>query len=255
MSIPIFLKYDNFTNSLPVKTNGDARIENNYLLLTPAEPSKRGSAYYGRRILLPSNGSFSTYFVFQINVPEDSSGADGFTFTVQPNSNEALGSDGAHLGYGESNQFPGIDNSLAVEFDTYFNPSLGDINANHAGVDTNGSVFSINQNPLLNFNISNGNEYHVWIDYNGNDSLGGNLQVRVGTTNNRSNAVLVLNQPNFNLPFILGRNDVFIGFTGSTGAAFEDHRILLWYLDNKYNPIDTSVNEYVQASGRGLIVE
>lgn len=249
MSIPIFLKYDTFNNSLPIKTNGDAVIENNYLLLTPDEPSRRGSAYYRNITPLPNNGFFSTYFIFRII--GSTSRADGFTFVIQPNSNTALGADGAFLGYGESNEIPGIANSFAVEFDTFENPTLFDINNNHAGIDVNGSVISISVANLNNvgIDVANGTEYHVWIDYNGN------LQVRIGTTNQRANSTLILNLANFDLPALLGRNSGFIGFTGATGAQSEEHRILLWYFDNKYNPIDTSINQYVQVSGRGVIVE
>lgn len=243
MSIPIFLKYDNFSNNLPIKTNGDAVITNGYLRLTPDEQNKKGSAYYRNIIPLPNNGYFSTYFIFRII--STTSRADGFTFVIQPNSNTALGVGGGLLGYGT------IDNSIAVEFDTFYNSTLFDINNNHAGVDIDGNLISISAADLYNvgIDIADGTEYHVWIDYNGN------LQVRIGTSNQRSTSILILDLPNFDLPAFLGENGGFIGFTGATGSAGEEHRILLWYLDNKYNPIDTSVNEYVQASGRGLIVE
>lgn len=243
MSIPIFLKYDTFNNSLPIKTNGDAVIENNYLLLTPDEPSRRGSAYYRNIIPLPNNGFFSTYFIFRII--GSTSRADGFTFVIQPNSNTALGDGGGLLGYGT------IPNSFAVEFDTYYNANLGDLNNNHTGIDANGSVISISATDLYNLgiNIANGTEYHVWIDYNGD------LQVRIGTSNQRSSSILVLNLPDFDLLSFLGGNGGFVGFTGATGDQSEEHRILLWYFDNKYNPIDTSINQYVQVSGRGVIVE
>jgi len=243
LSIPIFLKYDTFNNSLPIKTNGDAVIENNYLLLTPDEPSRRGSAYYRNIIPLPNNGFFSTYFIFRII--GSTSRADGFTFVIQPNSNTALGDGGGLLGYGT------IPNSFAVEFDTYYNANLGDLNNNHTGIDVNGSVISISATDLYNLgiNIANGTEYHVWIDYNGD------LQVRISTSNQRSSSILVLNLSDFDLLSFLGGNGGFIGFTGATGDQSEEHRILLWYFDNKYNPIDTSINQYVQVSGRGVIVE
>lgn len=243
MSIPIFLKYDNFTNNLPIRTNGDAVITNGYLRLTPDEQNKKGSAYYKNIIPLPNNGYFSTYFIFRII--STTSRADGFTFVIQPNSNTALGEGGGFLGYET------IPNSLAVEFDTYYNADLGDLNNNHTGIDINGSVVSILATNLYNagIDIADGTEYHVWIDYNGS------LQVRIGTSNQRSSSTLVLDLPNFDLPALLGETGGFIGFTGATGSESEEHRILLWYLDNKYNPIDTSVNEYVQASGRGLVVE
>ena len=43
-------------------------------------------------------------------------GADGFAFVLQNDRRFALGEGGMSLGYG------GIANSLAVEFDTYYNP-------------------------------------------------------------------------------------------------------------------------------------
>ena len=69
-------------------------------------------------------------------------GADGFTFVIQNSDSSlfggggssALGSTGGGLGYA------GIPNSLAVEFDTWFNPVLGDPNGNHISVHTAGTL-------------------------------------------------------------------------------------------------------------------
>ena len=61
-----------------------------------------------------------------------SRGADGFAFVLQNDARQALGGAGAELGYG------GITNSLAVEFDTYFNPELLEPYENHVSVHTRG---------------------------------------------------------------------------------------------------------------------
>jgi Legume lectin domain len=80
------------------------------------------------------NSGFTTYFKFQIHTAAICCApGDGFAFVVQTASSTALGSGFGGIGYA------GIPNSLAVEFDTFQNPSLLDPNANHVAVQSCGT--------------------------------------------------------------------------------------------------------------------
>ena len=85
--------------------------------------------YYSRR------KTYEGIFMYNICLGK---GADGFAFTIRGGSSMAEGRGGAQLGYG------GINNSLAIEFDTWYN-NLQDRNgdfsmegASHISVQTRG---------------------------------------------------------------------------------------------------------------------
>lgn len=61
-----------------------------------------------------------------------SRGGDGFAFVVQSLNEAALGFGGMELGYG------GINNSLAIEFDTQYNYEQSDAYENHISVQSRG---------------------------------------------------------------------------------------------------------------------
>ncbi len=61
-----------------------------------------------------------------------SRGADGFAFVIHNEGPNELGESGMGLGYHQ------INNSLAVEFDTWHNPELLDHYENHISVQTRG---------------------------------------------------------------------------------------------------------------------
>jgi hypothetical protein len=113
------------------------------LRLTASSPRLSGSAWYQREQEVGEG--FDTTFTFRVANPSlrcdimddvhtncRSRGADGFAFVIQQNSMQALGEAGENLGYG------GITNSLAVEFDTYYNPDLLEPYENHISVQTRG---------------------------------------------------------------------------------------------------------------------
>ena len=61
-----------------------------------------------------------------------SRGADGFAFVIQNEGLNELGQSGMGMGYHD------INNSLAVEFDTWHNPEMLDDYENHISVQTRG---------------------------------------------------------------------------------------------------------------------
>jgi len=207
------------------------------LILNPSTGNQAGSAFWNQKITLSANGSFSAFFTYQID--QNSSRADGFTFIMQQAGTTALGSTGQNLGiYGIGGT------SIAIEFDTYMNG--GDPDNNHIALDLNGNtshsngvVASINKSTL---DLADGNLKYVWIDYNGATN---SLQVRISYTNTRP-ATATLSTTSYNLSTMFSNPNVYVGFTGATGGAYERHSITSFGFINKYSPIATSTNSYAQ---------
>ncbi|KAJ1447692.1 hypothetical protein M885DRAFT_541852 [Pelagophyceae sp. CCMP2097] len=113
------------------------------LRLTPSAPRATGAVWYARRLNVREG--FESTFVLRASNPSTrcdfmdgaythcrSRGADGFAFVLQEERFDALGSGGAGLGY------EGISNSMAVEFDTFYNAELIDSFENHVSIHSNG---------------------------------------------------------------------------------------------------------------------
>lgn len=121
------------------------------LRLTPSEPSKTGAVWHSRPAAV--YGGFQTTFKFQIVDPSRTCtlvkdrqfstqhhescmvhGADGFAFVLHGSEDRTatIGKPGKSLGYG------GIPNSIAFEFDTWWNPTNGDIFTDHVSIQSKG---------------------------------------------------------------------------------------------------------------------
>lgn len=222
-------------------TNGNASFgtvnSSAALILNPSTGNQAGSGFWNQKITLPSNGSFSAFFTFQID--QNNSRADGFTFIMQQEGTAALGSTGQNLG------ITGISGtSIAVEFDTYQNGA--DPDNNHIALDLNGNtthstgvVASINKSTL---DLADGNLKYVWIDYNGSNKR---FEVRISYSNSRpSTATLSTNS--YNLSTMFSNKNVYVGFTGATGGAYERHSITSFDFTPAYSPITTNTKSYAQ---------
>ncbi|GMF23012.1 unnamed protein product [Phytophthora fragariaefolia] len=116
------------------------------LRLTASQSFLTGAAWYPRQMNVREG--FTTTFSFRAANPSTmcrvmdnvhtncrSRGGDGFAFVIHNDVQQelALGSGGMALGYG------GLQNALAVEFDTWFNPELLDVYENHISVHVSGT--------------------------------------------------------------------------------------------------------------------
>jgi hypothetical protein len=121
------------------------------LRLTSSAARQAGAAWYARRQNVEEG--FETTFRFRIAEPSvrcaqmddaythcRSRGGDGLAFVVQGQSPRALGAGGAGLGY------TGVANSLAVEFDAFYNAELLEPFENHVAVHSRGWRHANNAN-------------------------------------------------------------------------------------------------------------
>jgi hypothetical protein len=112
--------------------------------LTPSRARMTGALWYARKQNVREG--FTTEFSYRISNPSTvcrimdgvythcrSRGAEGFAFVVHNSGNTQLGTSGMGLGYDQ------ITNSLAVEFDTFFNAENNDQYENAVSVHTRGS--------------------------------------------------------------------------------------------------------------------
>jgi hypothetical protein len=227
------------------------------LRITPALSNRSGSAWFKEK--QPVLDGFETEFSFQLTERSRNcktttviaercmpNGGDGFAFVVQYDAASALGAASSSLGYG------GIVNSLAVEFDTWFNVEKSDVYENHVSIQTKGlepneshhrSKTAITTSiPLL----QDGNIHAVRIRYEskllpfhtkdekffaGTNSV---TWLKTGA------GVLLVYIDDFTRPALvapINLKDVlalpedgraFVGFTAATGSAFQNHDILTW---------------------------
>ena len=135
---------------------------------------------------------------------------------IQFSNSITSGTAGEDMGYG-----PNFPNSMAVEFDTFQNTDVGDPAGAHVGIDLQGSVTSKTYSQI---GFTNGALWYAWVDYVG----GGTqiLQVRVSSTATKPvNPTL---QWPVNLHSIIGSSNLYVGFGGSTGSAYQTTTIDLW---------------------------
>jgi hypothetical protein len=119
--------------------------------------------------------------------------------------------------------YAGTSPSVAVEFDIYTNPEYADPNANHIGIDINGSMVSVavGVDPVgAGVSLKSGAVFHAWVDYDG-----ATLRVSVAP-DVASRPAPVVEYP-LTLPFA----NAYVGFTAATGAGYANHDIRSWGFD------------------------
>lgn len=240
------ISYTDFSSVNGLTLNGDAAQVGNVLRVTPANYGQSGSAFSTSTVSLASNASFSTFFQFQFTTPGGACdgqgcGADGLVFVVQTVSN-SVGGSGGGIGY------LGIGNSVGIEFDTWNNGPGDNNSSNHIGIDVNGSVTSIVLAEVTEADMNGGDIWSVWVDYDGATNL---LEARMNRTGVRpASAILSLTR---DLALDLGTTDAFVGFTSGTGAAYANHDVLSWTLEDRFAPIGGD-NNSVPEPGSLLLV-
>jgi sugar lactone lactonase YvrE len=202
--------------------NGGATIQGTALQLTDGGTNESRSAFDSTPIGL---SSFQTVFDFQLRGKDTlAPDADGFTFVLQSNGPNALGSSGGGLGYGKpaiAQSGPFITNSVAVKFDLHSNDGEG---SSSTGLYVNGAAPTAPAiNLLLNrIDLHSGHTFHVELLYDGST-------LTLTITDKATHASL--SQPfTVDIAGILGGPTGFAGFTGSTGGKTAVENILDWQL-------------------------
>lgn len=208
--------------------NGDARMEGKTLVLTPDAAWLAGS-YFPWRIEMPV---FDVSFSFKLS-PAANPEADGITFCIHndPRGDKAIGAKGGYLGYGYSEYWGvrGIENSIAIEFDNYYNPEFCDPEGDHVGININGSVASAKW-ALLPFQLE-GQMIHARVTYDGRA-----IEVQVGLPSEKSNMPKVVSECRLRYEVdimpILKAGTVYAGFTGATATFYQKQEVFCpWGLD------------------------
>lgn len=194
--------------------NGTAtQLSCNCYRLTLAQIDQSGSVWNSNMIDLTEAFDFT----FDVYLGSSNGGADGIAFVLQPIST-SIGSSGGGLGY------LGISPSLAVELDTYQNG--WDPTYDHIAIMANGVV---NHNtasnlagPIIalptNGDIEDGQEHLLRISWNPTSQI---MRVYL-------DGFLRLEYTGDIVADIFGDDpEVFWGFTGSTGGAFNEQRFCL----------------------------
>jgi hypothetical protein len=225
----ILASYTDFTGACGTTLTcvGSTTSTTPVLRITPATTGQAGAAYSTTAVALGGGGVFSTQFQFQFTNTGGIAPADGITFVLAANPT-GLGTGGGGIGYA------GVANSVAIEFDTFNNGETG--GSNHVAVDTGGALNGTGVSPYgqngacaavgntVTGCMSNGHVWTVNIAYDGTS-----LTVSV---QDDGNAVQNLINTAINIPTLLGTNNAFVGFTGGTGAGFENQDILNWQFAN-----------------------
>ena len=216
--------------------NGHAAQSGNVLRVTPATGGQEGSVFHDQAVNVVDG--FTTMFTFQFT-DLGGGGADGMTiiFHNAAAGLNALGDDGSGMGYAINGVGNVIENSLAIELDTWNSGGNGDIDANHVSIHTGGTgnnsydeSFSLGQVSVPN-DMSDGAVHTAVVRY-----VNGVLAVYVddlstpliaidwdfvnGGMYANGNAAGGLN--------LIGGTSAYVGFTAGSGGAWENHDVLSW---------------------------
>jgi len=189
-----------------------------------------GRVFYSERLKLRDTqrrmkASFNSSFVFNID-PLTTPGGEGFAFILTDDTSLQLNSGGQWLGIVNPTSI-GVSDIVAVEFDTR-KSYTEDVDDNHVGVDVK-SIYSINQEPLgpHGVNLSSGIDVFATVYF---DAEGGNMMISVSPSDFMLRTPPVL-EVHLDLSKLLPE-DVFVGFSASTGVYTQINTIRSWYFSS-----------------------
>jgi hypothetical protein len=187
------------------------KVKSSFLQLTDGGLNEARSAYFGSAVNVQA---FKTDFDFEILAGV----ADGFTFVIQ---NQGLNAVGSGLGYGltPANTGTGITKSVAVKFDIHNNSGEG---VDSTGLYVNGASPTIPATDLTSSGVqlNSGDQIHAHIVYDGTNVT---LTLTDASKNATSTSVFPVN-----IPAIVGGNTAYVGFTAGTGNSSSTQNILTW---------------------------
>ena len=183
--------------------------------ITPSSDYKEGAIWYKDSIDLQN--TFDLYY--KVNFGCDNLGGDGLAFVIHSSGDSVAPSEG-FIGYDSSS----IKNSIAVEFDTYQDVAFGDSLGDHIALMKNGIT---DHNDLINTLVTpklinsgtdiedcNLHEVHImWFADSTKLKVYFDCELLIDYTGNIINTV-------FN-----GNSIVNIGWTSSTRADFNEHKV------------------------------
>jgi hypothetical protein len=191
-----------------VSLNGYAQLNGSAVELTSGATGQAGSVWYKSKMNV---AAFTTNFTFQ----QTSATADGMTFTIQnsPSNVNALGGNGASLGYAP------LASSVAIKFDLFSNAGEG---PDSTGLYLNGATpttpfVDLSSSPI---NLHSGDVMAVHLVYNG-------TTLTMTITDNTTGGTYT-NSWTVNIPSTVGSNTAYVGFTGATGGQTAIQKVLTW---------------------------
>lgn len=220
----------------PTVLGGELRLTENLTFM-------RGGVFKTDKIAV--DAGFETSFTFRLEQPAPQSqgpacpvgkpGGDGLAFVVQNHSLTKLGSFGFAMGYGSGEGPGGIQNSVAIELDSWQNIEdlvdglpMAETDDNHTSVQTLGaSPNSPHPNAslastLLAGDLNDGASHNARVSY----SPGDFLRVEVDGTQ-------VVDLPGFDFASYSSQDasgDAWVGFTAATGACYQIQILEDWVL-------------------------
>ena len=211
------LGFHNFSHAqLNTVTIGHASdLGGNCFEITPDQGYRAGGVWYDNPIDFADD--FTIYYQNNFGT-KDYNGADGMALVFKKEPNPEIGQTGQGLGY------KNINNTLVVEFDTYYNGNESDPNVDHIGIMSNGvanhsassSLAGPIQASLTSANIEDGIDHDikiVWTASTKTLDVYFDCNLRLSVTNDVKTTI-------FN-----GDSTVFFGFVGSTGGYANLHKV------------------------------
>ncbi|CAN1820548.1 Lectin-domain containing receptor kinase VI.3 [Linum perenne] len=190
-----------------------------------------GYAFHTHRFHFLNTSSFATTFVFSIAPPSSGKGGFGLAFVLSPLT-QFPGADADHyLGLFNSATSGDPSNHIfAVEFDT--------VNGINDSRDTVGSHVGINVNSMTSSNdrtneviLQSGDPIQAWIEY---DAVVKEVYVTLAPAGVQKPISPLLNY-SIDLATIV-KEEMYIGFSASTGDKASSHYILGWSFSANGNP-------------------
>ncbi|CAH8391462.1 unnamed protein product [Eruca vesicaria subsp. sativa] len=217
--------------------DGMATTKDGRLKLTNSSKRATGHALYNKPItFVDSSFSFSTEFVFAIVPEERTSYGQGMAFVVSPSINDLrYGAATSYLGiFNRTNDNKTENHILAIEFDTNASSEALEDSDNHVGIDIN-SIVSVESKDASYFDdtvglnkslvLASKERIHIWIEYDGDQRL---LNVTLAPLEIPKPSLPLLSR-SVNLSQVF-KEQMFFGFSGSTGTIRSHQYILGWSL-------------------------